>query len=668
MAIGCNGMNWDKASLMPILVMGAQGKTLIGRTISGKQLGVNSCYEIIVDCLTDEPIDTSFYDIVFIQVDYGQSVFYVEGELISVCQRTTEQHRFATVLTFGCSLYRLFYSRNHRIIAQQCCQAIISELLASHGINATFVIKHQRMIAYMEQGGVSDYDFLQRLCIEQGLFFYYRHHALTGSVLHITDDNFHDCQHTLLFQPPNGLINKQPFVTSVMHHQLCLPERIRLRIKSVKGNSSMWEINTNNTTSIPGQGTVHLSQLYRCSDFSDVERYASCLQQQLDWQRQWWYMSVQAYVLQPGDQVVLKNYPLLEQQALRVLAISFHYDTTDSEQAHPFCLQAYFSVANQPYRMPIGLLQMPWKRSLHGIDPPQGWQEKVRYPCSGLFIATIVSSVDENGCYRIKPLFSDNTSPHDDIARQLQIGAGSKRHDPQGMHFPLAVGTRVVVGPLYEQMGNVILGVYTDDEQPSVVDSRYANQLVLRHPADMALVFEETNHHQRALLETQANQHGFFLEKQQQDDSVYLKSQGMINLSSQKSLTSRAGKRVCIRMEKGDFVAHSEYSVASKATIRWQAGRTIQCHIGQSGYISVEEGKLMLHSEQWWSDSNDILLRGKSLEMKSQFGYVMANKVLIDAMHAASVQVGTTAVDWLASGLSLKSPQIVLMASSLIKA
>ena len=119
-------------------------------------------------------------------------------------------------LTLVPVLHYLQFSRNQRIFQRRTVPEIITEVLKGHGILSnvfTFHVTTSPAREYCTQYGESDFEFVQRLCSEDGIAWHHRH-APDGHELVFTDHQMYFQKlGTTPYRPGYGLVAEHPVVS-----------------------------------------------------------------------------------------------------------------------------------------------------------------------------------------------------------------------------------------------------------------------------------------------------------------------------------------------------------------------------------------------------------------------------------------------------------------------
>ncbi|MFJ2364933.1 type VI secretion system tip protein TssI/VgrG [Pseudomonas sp. NPDC087697] len=152
---------------------------------------ISSLYAIRVELVSEYPdfdLESLLSQPAFLQFGLnGEGIHgYIDGVSTGdVGKRLTRYH-----LTLVPALHYLQFSHDHRIFQSQTVPKIIARVLKAHGIQAdafTFNVRTSPEREYCTQYGESDFEFVQRLCAEDGIAWHHQH-SREGHVLVFTDD------------------------------------------------------------------------------------------------------------------------------------------------------------------------------------------------------------------------------------------------------------------------------------------------------------------------------------------------------------------------------------------------------------------------------------------------------------------------------------------------
>ncbi|NYH09082.1 type VI secretion system tip protein TssI/VgrG [Pseudomonas moraviensis] len=124
-------------------------------------------------------------------------------------------------LTLVPELHYLQFSHDQRIFQNQTVPQIITQVLKRHGILADAFRFHVQSLpprAYCTQYGESDFEFIQRLCAEEGIAWHHQHSA-EGHLLVFTDDTvFLPTLRATPYRQDCGMVPEHPVVSRFSLH------------------------------------------------------------------------------------------------------------------------------------------------------------------------------------------------------------------------------------------------------------------------------------------------------------------------------------------------------------------------------------------------------------------------------------------------------------------
>lgn len=660
----------NSSSLASVYLQGQEGHRLQCKRLRCANLGFNARYTFLSEGTSALLLSARHFARATIHIVWQTGEVRYHAELLTLSQMPAAHGKFEFTLQFGCSLHWLSDTINHRLYINDTLETMIRDVLSDYCITPVCQIKNQSVLPYMAQGGISDYEFLRLLCFEYGLVFYYLHEG-DQAVLHITDGQYHGHQHTVMFNPDNGLVEDEGTITAAHCRRVSLPDHVHLRSMYDTDNHLYYESITSNQSTVSGQGILNLSHPVACQKACD--RYAGQLQQQLDHQRIWLQVKMQGMVVQVGDVVQVNGHPASNMNgAFQVLTVSGSYQTA-GEGAHVFRTTVILIPVSSTYRMPGLYTGQIWHESFGTL--PDCWQPSSILPEPALQAARVVHgdnalALNEKGEYFIQPYFSKSKEKWYAV-RMLQPAAGPKGRHSQGLHMPLEAGTHVILGHVHRQVNKpFILGVLPDKDQPDPVTSDNHTQLVLRHRSGSGLIFEEVGEAERAKLFLQEDTHGLFLEKTSNQESIQCRSLGSINLFSRQSLTLSGGMALKLDGKRAYYYAGDEWSFAAKQHLDIQAEKALRFYSGGDWRVHVSDDTLQWRcTKGFYAEGKTVLLTSKTLQLSCQYGHWFAKQALnLHAAKAVSLQVQSAQVGVFASGLNMQAPQITMIAQQIIKA
>ncbi|KTD23336.1 contractile injection system protein, VgrG/Pvc8 family [Legionella londiniensis] len=666
----------ELASHAAAAVTGNQGCIIYANHISWENFGLNSRYRITVCGLTPKKLCREDYGKARIQFGKISHLIY-DGELLSLTQKHLGQDGFEFKLVFGSSLHRLENSVQHRLYIDCSLEEIIRDILSSHEIKAVFHLeKVSCRIPYAAQGDVSDYDFLLRLCIEHGIVFFYHNNQRQETELYFTYDWYPYHEHRVLFNPANGMAGGQPVISAL--HYFCenLAENISLRGASEDKPTRILEAFTVNKTDIPGQGVITLDHVYVLTDEADCQRRALCLQEQLDWQREWLRLETNLFPAEAGDCIAIENHPNPRANGVfRILQITGSADgSLKSSATHPARQTIWLISIDYPYRMPHPATKLIWNEA-YG-PAPESWQHSVTYPTPGLETALIAGqegqlALDGKGRYPMLPLFCPQQKARNKAyaVRMVHPATGQACDKAWGMHMPLLAGTRVILAHLHNLIDKpIILGTIAGELQKDPVNSCNPTQLVIRHHSGSALIFEDSEQKQNIYLHTKSKNHGLFFSKNQDDESILLDSLGTMHVQSAKDFNIHSGQDFVMANQSTEFSANQELSMAMQKDMSWQAKESIRQNAGHDWQLQCAKGNLDLQGNKIEAKASSLYFQGRALTAEANTLAVQATRDLtLSSDKDLKMQVGACELKLAATNVFFNAPELSIYAQVIIK-
>lgn len=611
----------ELASRSRIKLLGSKLNDLNVQRVKINHSGFNARYTMLVDGVYSHPISRrSFADSLSINIYQQTGPLCFHGELLSITQQCINEQQWAWQLLIGSSLHRLDNDSAHHLYIDQNVEEIIKALFEESRIDCQFMIKNPlKKIPYTAQGGVSDYDFLKRLCVDHGLVFYYRHDE-TLAQLYLTDRPEIAEQYRLNYVDNNGLNDHQPHIRHWSSQQNHLPEQVRLRAYKEDDITTLWECITENKSGIKGSGLINLTLSQSIDSASECEQRAHLLQQQLDWQRHVYQIECSATKLQPGDQVEFIHPKQAE--PFMVFDVRSSLDEAPIEgEPHPFRQKAYLIPISQTYKAPCLETQIRTD-GLEIDDMPEGWIGMHKMPIPSLELAIISGNdeqnlcLDEQGRYQVQPLFdsrkrTSTRSSH--FIRQAQPGAGLPKTSAQGVHLPLNKGTRVILAHLDNQIDKpFILGVHPEQDQISPVNPYHLDLLSLKHRNGSGLEFKENSYQNQSIhLYTEERAHGLTLKTEENRPDIEGQSNGEIRFQSKKD-SHISSKESHLDHQSFLHKAEEDYSLICKARLNIDSGGHLHVNCGQDWQALTKSGEFKSESEE------KLAIEGKTIAVKAQ--------------------------------------------------
>lgn len=208
--------------------------------------------------------------------------------------------------------------------------------------------------------------------------------------------------------------------------------------------------------------------------------------------------------------------------------------------------------------------------------------------------ASIAAEVDESGYYQVRlPFDSQSEGDHTSIPTRMVQAFGGKDH---GMHFPLTVGTEVIVGFENGDVDRpVILGAVHNDDTPSVVTQENAYQNLIRTRGGHEFLLDDSPSKERIQLNTAEAKNRIHLDATEDAHKAELYSeQGDVVVEAGKDIRIESGQNMHISVG-----ADQEVTVGGDLKAMTEAGDIVHQAGGQLLMTAAE-------SMEWVSEEGDL--------------------------------------------------------------
>ncbi len=152
---------------------------------------ISTLYAIKVELVSEAPdfnLERLLSQPAFLQ--FGPNGEGIHGRIEEVLAGEAGKRLTRYQLTLVPALHYLQFSHNHRIFQQMTVPQIVAQVLNGHGIQADVYTFHVRSAVereYCTQYAESDFDFISRLCSEEGISWHHQH-SQNGHQLLFTDN------------------------------------------------------------------------------------------------------------------------------------------------------------------------------------------------------------------------------------------------------------------------------------------------------------------------------------------------------------------------------------------------------------------------------------------------------------------------------------------------
>ncbi|MFW0754224.1 type VI secretion system tip protein TssI/VgrG [Pseudomonas sp. H11T01] len=178
---------------------------------------ISTLYAIHIELVSENPdfdLESLLSQPAFLQFGLNGEGLHGRIENVRVGEAGKRLTRYALILVPA--LHYLQFSHNQRIFQNLTVPQIVAQVLKGHGIQADaycFKVDASAKREYCTQYGESDFEFVQRLCSEDGISWHHRH-GQDGHLLVFTD---HQSYFLLLgdtpYQQDSGMVADHPVVS-----------------------------------------------------------------------------------------------------------------------------------------------------------------------------------------------------------------------------------------------------------------------------------------------------------------------------------------------------------------------------------------------------------------------------------------------------------------------
>ena len=183
---------------------------------------VSTLYAIKVELVSEVPdfdVESLLGQPAFLR--FGPDGEGIHGRIEDVQAGESEKRLSHYGLTLVPDLHYLQFSQDQRIFQNQTVPQIITQVLKRHGILADTFRFHVQTLpprAYCTQYGETDFEFIQRMCAEDGIAWHHQHSA-EGHLLVFTDDTvFLPTLRATPYRQDCGMVPEHPVVSRFSLH------------------------------------------------------------------------------------------------------------------------------------------------------------------------------------------------------------------------------------------------------------------------------------------------------------------------------------------------------------------------------------------------------------------------------------------------------------------
>ena len=290
--------------------------------------------------------------------------------------------------------------------------------------------------------------------------------------------------------------------------------------------------------------------------------------------------------------------------------------------------------------------------------------------------ATITAEVDASGCYQIRlPFDRLSEAGHTSLPTRLMQHFGGEDH---GMHFPLTVGTEVVVGFENGDVDRpVILGAATNQQTPSVVTEQNAYENLIRTRSGHEFLMDDTPSSEKIRLNTLEQKNRLELDATKDNHQVSLVTdEGDMTVSAGKNISISSGENLSIDVgtDHQVTVKGQLQLMTEEGDIRHESGSHIQMTAAEDIQWVTEEGDMTLEAGGQWiveaaEGMSTHVQSGDQLVVVEDGSYALeaASDISLSAGGSITLTQGSSTLQIDASGnLTLDASQIEMTADSII--
>lgn len=206
---------------------------------------LSAVYSIHVDLVSEYPdfdLESLLSQTAFLQ--FGLQGEGIHGHIAEAAIGDGGKRLTRYRLTLVPALHYLQYCHDQRIFQRQTVPHIIAQVLKGHGIQAdafTFHVKTSPEREYCTQYGESDFEFIQRLCAEDGITWHHQH-SREGHTLVFTDDQtFFPTLSETPYQQDTGTVAEHPVINKLSMCFRTRPSKVTRRNYDFKRPNALLE-------------------------------------------------------------------------------------------------------------------------------------------------------------------------------------------------------------------------------------------------------------------------------------------------------------------------------------------------------------------------------------------------------------------------------------------
>lgn len=566
-----------------------------------------SDYQFNITVLCDTAIDDKQLLGLKAQLSWesNTSISQRHGIISQIISDGMDNEKYVYTFILHSPLYPLRLSCHIQTYRNKDITAIISDvLLANEWLNYEFrfvLSKPSPNIEFIMHFNQSDFEFIHNLLTRYG-FTYYFEQQPDYAIWVISDNeiNVPSEQNCVLnFQTQTSLNTKSFSVFHVQNEVLLLNNHFALNAYNYLNPDSDLNVKTQNLTGTPGVGVISLSDQYYL-DYASGNLIAATLQQQLDCQRIMFTAKSNYRDLLPGQIITLCNHPHSNWNSrYKIVSLSLEIE---QDGVIPFD-----SVHNNSgYNYNLKLIPISCDSLSFKYQPQTSFALPLFH---GVMLGKIIAdnfaqsaAVDEYGRYVVLLPFDVNLKLITIPLRMLQTyGGNHPDYDSYGWHFPLSIGTVVLLSFINGNINRpIILGVMPNKFMPSPVNVNNHTQNSITTMSSHQILFEEQKGLQKILFQTPLQCNSLVLDATQNKHQIQLTSQhGQLQLYAQKniSIVTQDSMNSHSKENHQINISNQQKLNSQQQSIQLRSGNNIKFNAQNNINLSTQNGVMSVYSQ-----------------------------------------------------------------------
>ena len=478
-------------------------------------------------------------------------------------------------------LWQLKHQQHNRVFmgesSLQIAKTILTDFVDGQypvSLLANDVEPYPMTVQYQE----SDWDFVHRILLRDGIMLH-QHQSVSSLEVLLFDDvaqlPLSDDPIALPFRAAKGAAIDDEYVSLVKQSWRQQPQSVAIADYQFPSSEAVFAQNQLEG----GLGAQHFRWGDNVLNNEAAKKLADGLARAFQAQANTVVMHSNCRGLQPGMCIELTGH---QQLSGRYLILQMELSGNQSSATNSGVSALHKGYENIIIAIPAGQPYLPAYRA--------------KKPLASSITATIASEVDEAGLYRIRlPFDSRAESEEGSLPTRLLQPFGGADH---GMHFPLTVGTEVI---LSFENGDIdrptILGAVYNDQSPNVVTNENSYHNLIRTRGKHEFLLDDSPEAEKIQLNTEAQKNRLVLDATKDQHLAQLHSEeGDIEIFAGKSMQAQSGADMTIEVGGNQEVTvKGDYSLMTEeGDITHQAGANLSLTAQEDLSWVTEEGKLSI--------------------------------------------------------------------------